>query len=223
MFTELLKQVTSSDRTQNNIITDGRLEIAYGELRQAVESIGDYFLSLEIDAQSCLAFECPNTVTAALTVLAMMDRGIGFVVLPHRQENQPDLKPVPRFCEHRVSVDTTTDGLGDDWTRHPERFLVVERNDQFQPLPGEISHGPRRIYLRTSGSMGTSKIVATALTPGNFSAAEVSILFTLAWACGLRRSFACSILSSLMSAAYLAEPVTLSKPSIRGRDFPTAI
>ena len=72
-------------------------------------------------------------------------------------------------------------------------------------------------------TLGTSRIVATALTPGSFSAEDVSIRFTLAWACGLRISFACSIFSSLMSVAYLADPVTFSTPSIRSRDFPTAI
>src|SRR6185436_9243609 len=62
---------------------------------------------------------------------------------------------------------------------------------------------------------GRSLPVMTAFTPGRASAAEVSIDLIRACACGLRSTLPCSIPGRLMSAPYLARPVTLSTPSWR--------
>ena len=60
---------------------------------------------------------------------------------------------------------------------------------------------------------GKSREVATALTPGRASALLVSMLRMRAWGCGLRRILPCSNPGMLISAPYLALPVTLSRPS----------
>ena len=70
-------------------------------------------------------------------------------------------------------------------------------------------------------TFGTSSIVAMALTPGRLFTLAISMLVTLAWGCGLRRSLACSMPSIFKSVAYLARPVTLSIASIRLRLLPT--
>ena len=49
---------------------------------------------------------------------------------------------------------------------------------------------------------GMSAAVSTARTPGRALALLVSMRMILAWACGLRRSFACSMPRGLMSATY---------------------
>ena len=55
-----------------------------------------------------------------------------------------------------------------------------------------------------------SAAVSTARTPGSALALLVSMRMILAWACGLRRSFACSMPRGLMSATYWTWPVTFS-------------
>jgi|GEM_PF-501177 len=159
MFAQMLDAVVTSEQTATNCITDGRLSITYAKLRPALRAIGDYLLAHEIDSSHCLALECPNSVPSALTVLSLMERGISFCLLPQPQENQPDLKPAPRFCQYRVVIRNATSNRREDWARRPEQFLALERNADFQPLPLGVDHGPRRVYLRTSGSMGASKIV----------------------------------------------------------------
>src|SRR3989442_12020222 len=70
-------------------------------------------------------------------------------------------------------------------------------------------------------SWGMSAAVMTARTPGSTRARLVSILTMRAWACGLRRSLACSRPRGLRSATYCTCPVTFSGPSGRGMESPT--
>ena len=70
-------------------------------------------------------------------------------------------------------------------------------------------------------SSGMSAAVRTARTPGSARALLASMLTIRAWACGLRRSLACSRPFGLMSATYCTRPVTFSGPSGRGIESPT--
>src|SRR5262245_35817288 len=70
-------------------------------------------------------------------------------------------------------------------------------------------------------SPGMSAAVTTARTPGRAFALLVSIFLIRAWACGLRRSLACSMPLGLRSATYSVLPVTFSAPSARGIARPT--
>src|SRR5262245_55721096 len=65
--------------------------------------------------------------------------------------------------------------------------------------------------------------ILTALTPGIFSAAEVSMLTTLAWAYGERSILPKSIPGRLMSKVYFAFPETLSGPSRRLMRLPMCV
>jgi len=156
MFGQLLNEVMASASAQTNIITDGQRTVTYGEVPAILQALGSYLIQ-EIEPASAIALECPNSVPSALTLLALMDRQISFLLLPKLPDNQSDLKPVPQFCQYRLTVDTGALNADIDLSQQPERFLTIEKNLHFQPLAEK--HGPQRIYLRTSGSMGASKIV----------------------------------------------------------------
>ena len=82
-----------------------------------------------------------------------------------------------------------------------------------------ISFGP--VGSGTSkGSKGRSSPVITASTPFNSSALEVLIFLISAWACGLRNTLPQTMPGMVKSAAYCADPVTLSMPSGRGVLWP---
>src|SRR2546427_160234 len=70
---------------------------------------------------------------------------------------------------------------------------------------------------------GFVSVVTPARTPGSTRARLVSILTMRAWACGLRRSLACSRPRGLRSATYCTWPVTFSGPSGRGMESPTPL
>ena len=63
----------------------------------------------------------------------------------------------------------------------------------------------------------------TALTPGIFSASEMSIDVTLAWACGLKSNTPNNIPSGRTSEGYFALPDALSRPSSRGTRLPITL
>lgn len=159
MFAQLLEEVVQSETAHTNSITDGQLTVTYAELPSILAAIGDYLAEQGIKSTDHIALTCPNTLPNALTIFALMEQGISFFLLPHVEESQADLKPVPQFCQYRVMIDEVAPDANADWTQFPERFLTVERNPHFQPLPEGTEHGERQIYLRTSGSMGTAKIV----------------------------------------------------------------
>src|ERR1700760_1886384 len=56
---------------------------------------------------------------------------------------------------------------------------------------------------------------STAITPGIFNASDVTILLTLACACGLRTKWAKVMPNSLMSSTYLPLPVIKRRSSLR--------
>ena len=70
---------------------------------------------------------------------------------------------------------------------------------------------------------GKSSRQITALTPGSFSAAEMSIDLMIACACGLRRIFPTSMPGRYMSEPNFARPVTLSRPSCLIGEEPTIL
>src|ERR1700730_7156551 len=74
-------------------------------------------------------------------------------------------------------------------------------------------------YSSVSGPATT----CTALTPGIFSAALVSMLLTFACACGERSILPKSIPGRFMSNEYFARPETLNGPSMRDIRFPISV
>ena len=72
------------------------------------------------------------------------------------------------------------------------------------------------------GNGARSFEVTIARTAGCFWAADRSIDFILAWACGLLKIFPYSMPGKFKSAPYKALPVTLSIPSCRTGLFPIA-
>ncbi len=159
MFAQLLDRVASAETARSSLITDGQFTVSHAELTSLVAAVGDHLLAQGVKATDCLALECPNAIPAALTIFALMERGISFFLLPPVAQNQAALTPVPQFCRYRVRIDAGSADADANGAQYPVRLLTVEANEAFQPLPAGTDHGPRCIYLRTSGSMGNAKIV----------------------------------------------------------------
>ena len=83
-------------------------------------------------------------------------------------------------------------------------------------------HQPQRLIGHVAAARAApppSRRPCTTRTPGTFSAALVSTLFSVAPCAGGRRIRACNSPGGSMSPAYLALPVTLSSASLRARRF----
>lgn len=158
----------SADR-QNNFLTDGQQSCSYQEMPRLLEQIDRSVRAHGILIGDCVAFECANTLFDALALLYLLAYRHHFVLLPRVDDGKspanssdqadaaPTLKPVPHFCQYRIAVDA--DGV--EQGQSPGDRLRIGLNPQYNGLRvAEAHHLPEgAVYLRTSGSMGTSKIV----------------------------------------------------------------
>ena len=151
-FANILDQIVTSDHTRHNILTDGQFTCTYGEVPAWLEHIEQFLAQHGIGSGSCLAVECINSLPSALLLLALLRQGTSFVLTPPAAGNS-DFKPTPHFCGYRLTVAATT--AGGTAPSFPVGFLRLEPNPGYNGRPA----APEKLYLRTSGSMGASKIV----------------------------------------------------------------
>ena len=160
-FATQLGAITSGAKNQQNSLTDGQFTVTYSTLPGLLAKFADYFAQHGIAPTTCLAVECPNSVPGALTLLYLLQQGINFVLLPPSEEGtQPSAwKPIPHFCHYRLVVKRAPAKIGADWGEQAENFLLIDANPAYQPPVDAAFHTPGHLFLRTSGSMGASKLV----------------------------------------------------------------
>jgi acyl-coenzyme A synthetase/AMP-(fatty) acid ligase len=115
-----------------NTLADDVLTLKLREIPAFLDEIDAKIAGLE----GCLALECNNSAPSALLILALMRAERSFILAPPTEN---DLKPVPHFCSHRIIANP----------------LQIEPNPSYNGKPATKN----KLYLRTSGSMGASKIV----------------------------------------------------------------
>ncbi len=160
-FATLLAATTNASASQNNILTDGRFTVPYAALPTLLAAFADYFAQHGIGRNACLAVECPNSLPGALTLLYLLQQEISFVLLPPSEQGEATSawKPIPRFCPYRLVVKRAMGETAAAWVQRPENFLWLEANPAYQPPVDSALHTPGQLFLRTSGSMGASKLV----------------------------------------------------------------
>jgi len=143
--TTLLKDSFFTHNT--HVITDGTMTCRYQELPAIFADLDAHFAALGMNAQQTVAYECPNSVPGAVTLLYLLARGYSFVLLPaERQGAKGSVQrpTVPSFCHFHLTI-------------QPNQSLLA--SIQASPLTGSAESAAGRLYLRTSGSLGASKIV----------------------------------------------------------------
>lgn len=160
-FRNRLDAVVGASKGRQNGLTDGQLAVAYGALPAALAPFTAYFAANGVTPDDCLAVECPNTVPGALTLLYLLQQGLSFVLLPPSEhaEQASQWKPIPQFCRVRLVVKRAVPEVTADWALQPENCLVLEANPAYQPFTAPELASPGYLFLRTSGSMGASKLV----------------------------------------------------------------
>jgi acyl-CoA synthetase (AMP-forming)/AMP-acid ligase II len=161
-FATLLEAIARSSVSRDNILTDGHFTLTYADLPQLLTEMDDYFGRQVSGRSGCLAVECPNSIPGALTLLYLLQQEISFVLLPpsERGEQTSDWKPIPPFCQYRLVVKRAPAATAAEWLQTTENFLLLEPNRAYQPPVDPALDTPGYLFLRTSGSMGVSKLVA---------------------------------------------------------------
>ena len=144
---QILDQIAARADTRDNFITGGKLTCKYLELAALLDEVTTVLGAHGIGADTCLAVECVNSVPGALLLLTLLRGSNSFVLVPPGVTSE--IKPTPHFCQYKITVGGTGLSLS------PASFLAIESNPDFngKTMP------PGKLFLRTSGSMGASKIV----------------------------------------------------------------
>jgi acyl-coenzyme A synthetase/AMP-(fatty) acid ligase len=161
-FATLLEAKARSGASWDNILTDGQFTLTYAALPRLLAEIDGYFGRQLGGRGSCLAVECPNSVPGALTLLYLLQQEISFVLLPPSEQGEQTSawRPIPGFCQYRLAVKRAPVATTAEWLHAPENFMLLEPNRLHQPPVDPALHAPGYLFLRTSGSMGVSKLVA---------------------------------------------------------------
>jgi acyl-CoA synthetase (AMP-forming)/AMP-acid ligase II len=146
ILSDILGRCAADTRTRGNSITDGSFTVTYCQIPGLLDETAASLAGHGVRPGDCLAVECANSVAGALLLLALMRDGYSFVLVP--PSINAEIKPLPLFCRFGVSV-----GAGIAPT--PADFLAIAPNAAWNGRT--VAAG--KLLLRTSGSMGASKIV----------------------------------------------------------------
>lgn len=162
-FARLIAQLATAPHPKDPLLTDGQFTCAYPALPAALGRIDRYFQTSGISPADDLAFACVNSLPGALTLLYLLQKGYRFLLLPPSGDSEKarDMKPMARFCRYHIIVRRARAEEAAAWMQAPGNFLTVEENVQFDRVRDE-GDGEGKLYLRTSGSMGASKIAVYA-------------------------------------------------------------
>ena len=144
---EILARCASDAATRDNIITDGLFTVAYHALGALLDETSAAMAEKGIEPGDCLAVETANSVAGAVLLLTLIRDGYSFVLVP--PSVNAGIKPTPLFCRFSIAVDAGAP------PRPAAGFLEVTANAAWNGR----SVPAAKLLLRTSGSMGTSKIV----------------------------------------------------------------
>lgn len=131
----------------HNEISDGAWRYRYQELPSLFVNLDSHFDVLGVTRQQTIAYECPNSVPGAVTLLYLLSRSYSFLLLPpaHHGSKGTEYKPViPHFCHYHLTI-------------QPGQPIATALRGRAQTATSTLPAG--HLYLRTSGSLGASKIV----------------------------------------------------------------
>ena len=154
-FADHLIQVTTAKTSTENILTDGLLTCHYAEIPALLNNLDKYLTAQGVKIDDCVAVECLNSVPSALVLMLLLQKEQGFVLLPvsEKKDQVSELKPIPQFCQYRLIIKSVSKANAEIALQNPELFLTVDVYN------GTQIEARGKLFSRTSGSMGTAKIV----------------------------------------------------------------
>jgi acyl-coenzyme A synthetase/AMP-(fatty) acid ligase len=156
-----LRAAIDSPLNGASVIADAYHECRFAELRRLISGIQTHLSTSNVLPSDCVALELANTVPSALLALACLDAGASVMLVPMEglgARIAGSAFEAPRFCRW---IATVRDGLkpGERRLAAPETYISVRRNPNYDAASA-ATRVRGRLYLRTSGSLGTPKLVA---------------------------------------------------------------
>lgn len=146
-FKTLIERIAAEPSVRGNVLVSASQSCSYALLPEALSTI-EAFLSKRIDRGVILDARCGNSVAGALLLLALLAENRSFILGKAGEKDQQDEQAFPG---PRLDVSSSTCDL-----LRPESFLRItdSRHDNLSL----INETNARLYMRTSGSLGTAKL-----------------------------------------------------------------
>ncbi len=160
MFATYIDHAVHHADWQHNTLSDGVVTCAYRDMPMFFAMIAAFLAEHQIQQQDCIALEGVNSVPAALILLYLLQQGYSFVLYPPMQKQGKELAvrpPIPDFCRYRLIINPLTESIFS--TELLEKISRFEINRNFNINLINHSFTNQKLYVRTSGSMGSAKIV----------------------------------------------------------------
>jgi len=153
-----------SERARNSTLGDGVYECAFGHIPALLESLDSFFSERSLTPDTTLALQTTNSVPGAIVLLWLIQHNFRFFLVPPTQKNESVWENIPAFCSFLITIE---EGNLDAFTLDsPPWNRLLRAEATAKSLKGEngtLQHPEGMLYLRTSGSMGKSKIVSYTL------------------------------------------------------------
>lgn len=154
-FADIFAQLATDPTLAKQGLGDGRLNCSYQVLPEIFTQLDDFFAAQDFSADTCFALQFDNSLPGALVLLYLLARERHLFVAPKPQK-QDAVSLTPQFCRCILSLKSEADLT--DLAQLPSALQLdphPDYNDE-RDLPA-TDEG--RLYLKTSGSMGVSKVV----------------------------------------------------------------
>jgi acyl-coenzyme A synthetase/AMP-(fatty) acid ligase len=158
-FRSLIRGSAANPVHASSVLADVSHECTYGEIPGYLEAIQQYLSNSGVRAGDCITLELPNSVCAALTVLAVLDASYSVMLMPPRgmsaRAGAHDLA-TPRFSRWLVSVGAG--GPAHANLASPGSFIQIRPNECYDSAASGPAEGSPRLFAKTSGSLGIPKL-----------------------------------------------------------------
>ncbi len=152
-----IDQMFALPEVQENILTDGKLICRYADIYEFFNCIAYLLDAKGVHPHECLSLECNNNVATALLLLFLLKTGRSFLLLPHRVEKGGGKPVIPSFCRCHIMFQPMQAENLEQLGSAPDQYMSFKINPQYRKNAGGLQS--QKVYLRTSGSTGSSKIV----------------------------------------------------------------
>lgn len=167
LFRQLIRSSATHRNNSASILVDGQHRCGYPEIPSCLDGIKRFLTELSVAPGDSIALEVNNSVRGALSVLALLDSGYSFILLPVRGQGVrvgSSSATAPEFCRWVLSVDTDN-SMVDSNLCEPSTYLRMVLNPHFDPTTKARAEDDPRLFFRTSGSLESAKLVMYRYRP----------------------------------------------------------
>jgi acyl-coenzyme A synthetase/AMP-(fatty) acid ligase len=160
-YRQLIERGIADPLHRKSVIADSQGQLSFADVAPVLARLQLFFVSHDVLPPACVMLELGNTLPSAMCALALMHAGHELLIVPQaghsvRAAGTEEFR-APSFCRWIITPAAVATVTSDD----PASFINVRLNPHYSgDAPAHVqADGPRQ-FLKTSGSLGVSKLVS---------------------------------------------------------------